>query len=194
MVNLKFERMLANFCSPVMMHEKVSNLFSVSKFEMPEINQIIKKYNGILNSYDLNMSKICECDNRVLIMVYNKSLLNVHFNDTEVIEILSRFGYSNLKTPEDYIGKLKSRIKVNNFPHEIGIFLGYPIKDVQGFIENKGQNYKYCGYWKVYNNVVSAKILFSSYDNMRKVISNRLDCGESIENILSQLHKELHIA
>ena len=36
------------------------------------------------------------------------------------------------------------------FPHEIGIFLGYPLADVAGFIRNKGRNCKCIGTWKVY--------------------------------------------
>ena len=45
-------------------------------------------------------------------------------------------------------------------PHEIGVFLGYPIWDVKGFIDNKGKDFKYCGTWKVYNNTDYAKIYF----------------------------------
>lgn len=39
---------------------------------------------------------------------------------------------------------------VGDFPHEVGFFLGYPAEDVVGFIRNKGQNFKFCGRWKVY--------------------------------------------
>ena len=35
-----------------------------------------------------------------------------------------------------------------DFPHEIGVFLGYPLTDVVGFIENQGRNFTCCGCWK----------------------------------------------
>lgn len=37
-----------------------------------------------------------------------------------------------------------------DFPHEIGVFLGYPLGDVVGFIENRGKNFTCCGCWKSY--------------------------------------------
>lgn len=35
-----------------------------------------------------------------------------------------------------------------DFPHELGLFLGYPAEDVRGFIDRK--QCKYIGLWKVY--------------------------------------------
>lgn len=46
------------------------------------------------------------------------------------------------------------------FPHEIGVFLGYPPEDVKGFIMNGGRNCKCCGLWKVYCNEKEKKQLF----------------------------------
>ena len=41
------------------------------------------------------------------------------------------------------IVKLIGRLQENEgFPHEIGLFLGYPPEDVLGFIENKGEFFK----------------------------------------------------
>lgn len=40
-----------------------------------------------------------------------------------------------------------------DFPHEMGILLGYPVEDVEGFIINNGKNELYTGYWKVYDNL-----------------------------------------
>ena len=53
------------------------------------------------------------------------------------------------------------------FPHEIGLLLGYPAADVEGFIENKGQDSLYSGYWKVYDDVEHAKRLFDAYNKCR---------------------------
>ncbi len=37
------------------------------------------------------------------------------------------------------------------FPHEIGLILGYPPADVAGFIEHKGAEFLACGGWKAYS-------------------------------------------
>lgn len=194
MLNSKFEKMLANFCSPVLLGKKVSNLVSIIKSEIPDISIVLEQYNSQFNRYDLYFKNICECENRVLIFVYKKSLLEKHFLDKEVGRLLVEFGYSTDRTLEDNLSILEKRMINSAFPHEIGLFLGYPINDVMGFIDNKGQNYKYCGYWKVYKNVEKTKRIFKSYDNMKNIINKRLDCGECIENILIRTKNNLQIA
>lgn len=56
------------------------------------------------------------------------------------------------------------------FPHEIGVFLGYPLSDVRGFLEDEGRNCAYVGYWKVYDNVHSKIRLFQRYDEHRELV------------------------
>ena len=60
--------------------------------------------------------------------------------------------------------RLKSRLMhTDEFPHEIGIFLGYPLDDVKGFIDNAGQNSKCTGCWKVYCNECEAIKTFAKF-------------------------------
>ena len=48
------------------------------------------------------------------------------------------------------------RLRENEeFPHEIGLFLGYPPADVDGFMHRK-EHFKLCGMWKVYDDVDGA--------------------------------------
>ena len=69
------------------------------------------------------------------------------------------------------------------FPHEIGAFLEYPIEDVRGFLKNKGENYLYSGYWKVYHNVNNTKKLFEYYDIVRDWTLEEIMNGKSIREI-----------
>lgn len=50
-----------------------------------------------------------------------------------------------------------------DFPHEIGVFLGYPLEDVIGFVRHKGKNYTCKGYWKAYGDPEAARARFASY-------------------------------
>lgn len=76
----------------------------------------------------------------------------------DVQRCFAKFGYSKLTTLGEYLMRLSKRLNENgDFPHEIGLFLGYPVKDVEGFIENKGENFLLCGCWKVYSNAGRAK-------------------------------------
>ena len=61
------------------------------------------------------------------------------------------------------MSSLTKRLQITDFPHEIGIFLGYPLDDVEGFIKNKGQNFLLNGYWKVYSNKEEKEKIFKAY-------------------------------
>lgn len=66
--------------------------------------------------------------------------------------------------------RLKKRIqKEACFPHEIGLFLGYPLEDVEGFIKNKGRNCESCGIWKVYCNAGEKQLLFAKFKKCTEV-------------------------
>ncbi len=90
-------------------------------------------------------------------------------SDPQAIAILSQYGYKDLSV-QKAIQRLSERLSTyEEFPHEIGLFLGYPPKDVEGFICNKGQNCNLCKYWKVYGNEDAALQKFAKYDKCKEV-------------------------
>jgi hypothetical protein len=107
----------------------------------------------------------------LLIFLYEKNLLEKTLSCDAIRRLLSDFGYP-VAIPAAFsifrvLEYLKTRFMKNEFPHEVGLFLGYPPEDVAGFMQHKGQNYKLCGYWKVYGDVERAKMLFRQYDICR---------------------------
>lgn len=69
------------------------------------------------------------------------------------------------------------------FPHEIGLFLGYPPEDVCGFIENKAEGYKCIGQWKVYGDEAQAKKNFAMYKKCTQVYCAQFAQGKSIKRL-----------
>ena len=67
------------------------------------------------------------------------------------------------------------------FPHEIGIALGYPPEDIEGFKRYKGRNFKCCGYWKVYGNAERAQKLFEAYTLCRDRLMQALQTGATLK-------------
>ena len=55
------------------------------------------------------------------------------------------------------------------FPHEIGVFLDYPLEDVVGYIENRGDRALCSGCWKAYSNADEARRRFALYRKCREV-------------------------
>ena len=82
----------------------------------------------------------------------------------DVRVFLRQCGYDLSGGMESVICQLARRLCLRaDFPHEIGIFLGYPLRDVVGFICNKGQNYSCCGHWKSYGDAEQAQQTFDAY-------------------------------
>ena len=98
----------------------------------------------------------------------------------EHIEFLSRFGYQNDWDYLQYLEFLKKRY-TNLCPHEIGVFLGYPIYDVMQFISCPNKECRFVGYWKVYENEEVAKEIFRSYDEAKQI-----SCLKTVEKIFPE--------
>jgi hypothetical protein len=70
-----------------------------------------------------------------------------------------------------------------DFPHEIGLFLGYPPEDVRGFMEHRGCGCKCVGCWKVYGDVQRAAELFARYQQCTDIYLHAWQNGKSIEEL-----------
>ena len=190
MTNAKFENTLATFCSPVLFGKKVSNLVSVFKKEIPEVAFLVDEYNKKFKSHGIKIENICECEKRILLLVYSEDNLLKHLKEKNVSDILSSYGYIESDDLNEYFHILKMRMAKEEFPHEIGLFLGYPLSDVKGFIDNNGRNYQYCGYWKVYENINEAKEMFSTYDKLKAFTVAELECGRKLDSIVAQFQNK----
>ncbi|KMT22083.1 DUF3793 family protein [Clostridium cylindrosporum] len=180
-----FEKILALHCSPTLVGIKPSNLISCYKKHYSNIPYLIKTYNTVLNKKNIFLEILCEYKSYYLILVYNKNLLNSILMNPSCQGFLKLNGYPDINIL-DAINTLKHKVlNINNFPHEIGLFLGYPLDDIIGFIENKGQSYKFYGYWKVYSNEEYAKSLFNQYDKCRESFVSKLLLGNSIMDIIN---------
>ncbi len=85
---------------------------------------------------------------------------------------------------EGLLRQLRARLqRRNEFPHEIGVFLGYPLEDVQGFMENQGRNYTCCGCWKSYGDPAQARRCFSSYRACTAAYKRRYADGMGVEQL-----------
>ena len=68
------------------------------------------------------------------------------------------------------------------FPHEIGLFLGYPPEDVRGFLDGR-TDCTCVGCWKVYGDARAAEKLFDRYRKCTQVYCRQLAGGKPIERL-----------
>lgn len=181
---MQFEKKLACFMAPSLLGIKCANLVSISKTEY-DLPAQLERFNRRTASKGLKLKILCICRERALVLHYNAFLLERQLAGPAQKKILQQFGYPDTSTLESKLNRLAERIrKEPQFPHEIGIFLGYPTEDVIGFMENKGENYKLCGYWKVYGDAEQAKRTFVNYDKCRNFLCNKLNQGYDIYQAL----------
>ncbi|MFX4261757.1 DUF3793 family protein [Pelotomaculum propionicicum] len=98
-----------------------------------------------------------------IVLFYRRKMLERYLGNSRNLDFLNSLGYQEAVTLDEKLQLLKSRFALT-CTHEVGIFLGFPVEDVKGFIENKGKNYLLSRYWKVYRNRERAELLFRIYD------------------------------
>ncbi len=179
-----FGHLLAYHTAPTLLGIKCASLLSLSRREF-DVDENSCYFNRRTAAKGLKSRVLCSCGGRVLLLVYSETLLEKRLSDSEVRKLLKRFGYGENLTLEECLDRLSQRIQENGeFPHEIGLFLDYPVEDVVGFIRHKGNNYKLCGCWKVYGSEESARRTFANYDKCRKYLCNKLNEGADIYQAL----------
>ncbi len=173
-------------CAPTLVGIKTANLFNEYYEDKDELLKEIKNFNNIFKSYGLNMIPITIGNGRALIYVYRINDLKNDFNNNIAKELLTEYGY-NTNDIFMSLRRLSQKIeKHGDFPHEIGLFLGYPPEDVKGFIDNNAKNYKLSGYWKVYGDEKKAIELFRKYRKCQSVLQDSLNKGLSLKQLVIQ--------
>lgn len=171
------EKYLIKHCAPTLASLKTANLFTYHFESEEDISKHLVEWNSNFKSKGIELILLKKEIIFALIYVCRKARLQIDLNKDGVAAFLAGYGYEN--TNVDYaINMLKARLnEKNSFPHEIGVFLDYPLGDVIGFINNAGENFKCTGCWKVYCNECEAIRTFAKYKKCREVYT-RLWCEE----------------
>lgn len=176
------EHLLLRHASPTLAGIKTANLFSCSADCEQEISSCIRNWNQVLNPKGVYLKMLRYDGKSALLYCYRQRRLQAELLDAARSEFLCRFGY-DCHCIDSCLAHLKTRIEAEPFPHEIGVFLGYPLHDIQAFIANKGQNYKVCGHWKAYENVPQAQKTFALYKKCTKAYCDQFAKGKAITQL-----------
>ena len=168
---MSLDKYLIEHCSPTLATLKTANMFSCRYESEKALKTAIDTWNGVFKDKGVELIILKTENSLALIYVCRKGMLKNDLNKDGVKDFLSEFGYRNTDT--DYaINTLKRRLQAQkDFPHEIGIFLSYPLADVKGFIEQGSENCLCTGCWKVYCNECEAQKTFSKFKKCREVYS-----------------------
>ena len=167
-------------CAPLLKGLKTACMVNLEQGDYLELE-------AVLEGTDLEYKALMEKEGRVLVFLYRQRTLAGYLRKNEVRKFLEYYGYdvwdlcAVLRRLADRVSRYTCQS--SGFPHEIGVFLDYPIADVMGFIEQNGKGELMCGYWKVYHNPGRAQMTFLAYDKARASAVNEYLAGRTIREI-----------
>lgn len=176
------EELIVRHCSPTLAGIKTGSMFVCTFDSRQEMLAAVREMNLRFSQKGLRAVPLESRNNRTLVYVYRPGQLRRDLCDSSAEELLETRGYRP-DTPESCVAHLRKRLSLSeDFPHEIGLFLGYPPEDVRGFIENRS-DFKLSGPWKVYGDEDRAQKLFARYKKCTAVYSAQHAKGRSIDRL-----------
>ena len=177
------EEVIIRHCSPTLAGLKTGNMFSFSYKSREAMRRAVCLWNKRLRDKGVRVLPLRYKNGSALIYFYRPAFLSQDIKDKETCRMLAERGY-NISTGERCIVHLIKRLaESDEFPHEIGLFLRYPPKDVSGFIENNACGFQCVGCWKVYGDKEQAKKLFCRYRKCTDLYRSQWAEGISIEQL-----------
>lgn len=162
-------------------------------------HQKVRQWNARLNSTGLSLRLLLERQETgfLIVYLYRRNQLKQTLFDCACQQFLIENGYQihQIQTLpdddldillDDLLAQLARRLRTrtqSDFPHEIGLFLGYPLQDVIGFIQNHGQNFTCSGFWKSYSDPVEMQARFSCYRSCIQSCVRQFQQGIPIEKL-----------
>lgn len=155
--------------APTLAGHKSASIITLSK-KNRNLYLLWQKYKkSFLLECGIDFFEVRNENNASTILFYNRKGLEEAIYEEKNMAFLKKYGYSSGVSLQENLEILKWRFE-EKFPHEIGIFLGFPLEDVICFIEYPNKQCVFCGYWKVYKNPETAKQKFMKYDEDKNSI------------------------
>lgn len=167
-------------CAPFLKGIKVSAVTNIDR-------KYIRALRPTLEGTGISFRILAVRKKNCLVFFYREGEFTRYLERAEIREFLVRYGYDMFEAAA-VLQRLAGRVSLYSkeeiaFPHEIGVFLDYPIADVKGFIRNEGKGYLMSGYWKVYHNLEAARKLFQAYDQAKVYAVQEFLDGKLIRDI-----------
>lgn len=177
------EEWLVRNCAPTLAGLKTGSLFSCPCPRREALVQELRGLNHQLQGKGLRIVPLRLSTGRALVYLYRPRRLQLDMGHALARQLLRERGYD----PEDSgrcVVQLMRRLRAGEeFPHEIGLFLGYPPEDVRGFIVHRAQDCKCVGCWKVYGDVEAARQQFSQFEKCTRIYCQQWRRGKDIRQL-----------
>lgn len=171
---------LALEAAEVLAGVKPANLVQLRNRRQPcgrNLHQLWQAHGAtLLADSPLEALSLRQKDSGDLMLFYYPDLLQTHLHQPETAAFLEEQGYQSTDLA-NALAELKRRFQaLDEMPHEIGIFLGYPLKDVAGFMGCSNKPCTACRQWRIYGDPATSLALSDNYAECRRGMAAQL-CG-----------------
>ncbi|MDD4850360.1 MAG: DUF3793 family protein [Gemmiger sp.] len=181
-----FEQLLVELGAPTLARVKPASLFRFHPASGISASDIAAHWDATLrpSGVEVALLKVCPATGDALAYIYRPGWLQSILAGAGEQAFLQAHGYTQTESLPALLAQLSNRLCCEEaFPHEIGLFLGYPLADVEGFIQNKGQNYTCCGHWKAYGDPTAAAACFARYRKCEQIYKRLYEQGTPISRL-----------
>lgn len=173
---------IVRHCAPTLMGVKTGSLFNACHIDRTALCRETVDMRKMLLSLGMDIRLFFNARKPPLVYVYRKSDLARDLTQSDNQAFMRQYGYDNF-TCKGALSHLAGRLRayeVGGFPHEIGLFLSYPLSDVEAFVRFGSSCSKFHGYWCVFDHEEQAKKCFAAYDRCKAECIFRYRSGQPI--------------
>ncbi len=179
------EETVIRCCAPTLAAIKTGSLFNCAFESREDMTQSLRCMNRCILNKGVCAVPLRFRDGKALIYLYRAAMLERDLNQPLAEEILRAYGYPERGVMGRIMFLIARLRECDTFPHEIGLFLGYPPEDVKGFIE--GKPCKCTGLWKVFeSDEVEAQKYFARCRHCTRAYLQRSQEGWSLSRLTIQ--------
>lgn len=180
-----FETLLVAVAAPTLAGLKSASIFSVGAGAGDQTEEKVRKWDEALSLFGVRLTVLKHGSGKApaIVYVYRPAMVEKDLSDECSKKILSQCGYQG-ESLEELIEELSSRLSsADAFPHEIGLFIGYPPEDVEGFMIHGGRNFTCCGLWKAYGCKEEREKYFQKCEKCTRIYTRLFKQGRSVEQL-----------
>lgn len=136
----------------------------------------------VLGKSGLGVRELSDRGDSLLLLIYRPETLEALLRRPSASAVLARAGYGTASGLDEVLRELSARIAGHGFPHEIGVFLGYPLKDVLAFMGLVRIPFVCQGPWKIFGDPRESLRLAEVFRCCRARMAERLNsCASALD-------------
>ena len=175
--------LLIRHASPTLANLKTANMFNCEFKSQEELSHDLRCWNNMFSAKGLRIIPLRIRGNHCLLYLFRPEKLSKDLAKLGARRILKDRGYRSTST-NMCLAELRRRLnQQEEFPHEIGLFLGYPVEDVFGFINHKSLGCKLVGTWKVYGDIKLAQRKFAQFKKCSELYYQQYKNGTAVDKL-----------